>query len=302
MKCSRCGNEIPSQSKFCLSCGQPVGAENGAQPVSAPATGGRKSVTVMAIVAGIILLAVAGFAYWRSSILKAPRPATGNQAPVVKAPNPANGPQADVLKTNVKNPPIDLNAPKKNPPPKEVVAYLEHLKAIESECKAMQEREAAGVMNAYVHGYRKSAEEAADENAREVTSPDAAVAKVVGDYDKEWQNLCAKLNSVTAPEPCAQLSAKYYDYLREVIKFMKNSKDMLQNGDVGTALFSRGKSGPIDEKWRAAEQELDAVCSKYGIDKSFSIGDAFSGSPVPVTGLPNTQAPSVPMPSVPTKP
>src|SRR5436309_739249 len=33
MRCTRCGSELPAQSRFCLSCGQPVAAAGATQQV-----------------------------------------------------------------------------------------------------------------------------------------------------------------------------------------------------------------------------------------------------------------------------
>ncbi len=303
MKCSKCGSEIPSQSKFCLSCGQAVGATGEMQSAPAPA-GSRKPITAMAIIAGVILVAAIGFAYWRSNILKAPRPG-GNQTPVVKAPTSAGGPQADVLKTNVKNQPVDLNAPKKNPPPQEVVAYLDHLQKVEVARQDLQRREAAAMLTLMTKAQAANLEQwlkASDPDMKvDEAASTAEAKKLTGEMNTEWQKLCEFFLSVQAPEPCAALSGQYYDALRGVIGAFQQVNDKVANLDVGALYLMQGQTAKLDEKFTKTDTELSNVCTRFGIDKTFSVTS--DGGMPNLVGAPNTQAPMMPaVPAIPTKP
>lgn len=297
MKCSKCGNEVPSQSKFCLLCGQPIAAAGPAP--SAPAAAPKKSTALWAIAAALIVVAaVAAFALHGRGVTQAV-PANGNQTPVVKAPTPANGPQADVLKTNVKNQPIDLNAPKKAPPPADVVAYLDHLKKVEDQRMALKTQEEIALINIIPHLQVDQLKQVLDwsdnpeksAQTTEKTTEDKAKDEMK-QLSADWQKLAGFFLSVPAPESCQALATRYYDALRDVISTTADLQAVLTSGDVGKAYAMQGKSSHIDDKLISADQELGNVCSRYGIDKSFSIKS--DTGVAPVTGLPMPKQPTIP--------
>ena len=286
MKCSKCGNEIPSQSKFCLSCGQPVGPASAAP--SAATAGSKKTTTIMAIVAGLIIVAAIGLFARGRAVTQAPRPVNGNQSPVLKAPAAAGGPQADLLKTNVKNPPINLNAPAKTPPPADVVAYLEHLKKVDAARLDLQRREVASML-----GMMTKAQVSDIEQWLKADEPDAKMdeassvteaKKLTGELNSEWQKLCQFFLSVQAPQPCAALSGQYYDALRGVLTQFQQVNEKVASLDVSALYLMQGQTSKVDEKFTKSDTELSNVCTRYGIDKTFSI--TTDGGMPPIMGLP----------------
>ena len=107
---------------------------------------------------------------------------------------------------------------------------------------------------------------------------------MMAQLSRDWQQLAQFFQSVPAPEACATLAAKYYDALRDVISTTTDLRSVLVNGDLEKAYAMRGKSGRIDEKLTAADQELGSVCSRYGIERSFSIKPDTGMQPI--MGLP----------------
>jgi flagellar biosynthesis/type III secretory pathway chaperone len=288
MKCTKCGSEIPSQSKFCLSCGQPLAPATAAPAVRAAAAGPSKTTKIMAIVAGlIVVLAIGLFAHGRA-VTQASRSTNGNGSPVVKAPMPAGGPQADLLKTNVKNPPLNLNAPAKTPPPQEVLDYLAHLKKVDDARQDLQRREIASMLGMMTKAQASNLEQwlkADDPDAKmDEASSSTEAKKLTADMNAEWQKLCQLFLSVPAPQPCAALSGQYYDALRGVLGAFQQVNEKVANLDVSALYLMQGQTSKVDEKFTKSDTELANVCSKYGIDKGFSI--TTDGGMPALTGLP----------------
>lgn len=280
MKCNKCGNEIPSESKFCLSCGQavPVRSETPAA-VQAP----KKRTAVWAVLAGLLIVALAIiFGVRGSKVTQAPTIPNPQQTPVLRAPAPPNSPQPNVLNTDVEKPP--LNAPQKPQPPQEVVAYLEHLKRVDAARLALQDKE--------IKVFLTMLGQASAEPMRkmlELTDPDVpdvkddetigAAKKQMATLTSEWQQLSAYFLSVPAPPQCQALAGKYYDALRDVIIYVGKLQTFLTNQDLGVASM-RGKSKPIDQELADADTELANVCTRYGIQKTFSIAGDMTQTPV----------------------
>lgn len=281
MKCIKCGNEIPSQSKFCLSCGEAVPTRSETPAPHAPP---KKGLGIWAVLAGlvIVILAIAlGFYVRGSRVTEATPLPNPQQAPVLNAPATPNGPQPNVLQTDVEKPPL----PEKAPPPPEVVAYIEHLKKVDQARENLQSKEIEVLLNMV-----PVAAKAQYEKMFQMTDPDSnsseldtstEISKAVNQLNRNWQQLCRFFLSVQAPEPCAALAGAYYGALGDVVKQMTDVNQMLAKAQLGSLQVSKGKSGSIDDKLDNADRELAAVCSKYGIDKSFTIRSDRNGG----TGL-----------------
>ena len=283
MKCTKCGNEIPSQSKFCLSCGQPIAVRS---ETPAPSAVPRKRTAVWAVLAALVIVALAvvfGVFLRGSKVTQAPTIPNPQQPPVLNAPATPNSPQANVLKTDVEKPP--LKTTEKPPPPPEVIAYLEHLKKVDQARENLQSREIEILLNMVPAAMKAQYEKAfnMDNPEGNISEMDtsAEISKAINQLNRDWQQLCQFFLSVQAPEPCANLAGAYYSALGDVIKQVTNLNQMLAKAQLGSLEVSKGKSGSIDDKLDGADRELGAVCSKYGIDKSFAIKSDRNGG----TGL-----------------
>ena len=269
MKCDKCGNEIPSQSKFCLTCGASVSHERAEFATPAPMRKGKlgllagaTAVCVVAIVVAVMALQGRGSRVTDVAPVRNPQ-----QPPVFNAPTTPSPPQPGVLQSDVEKPPIKLDKPEKPKPPPEVVAYLEHLKKVEQTRLALQQREIAALgpkMAEMIRGMYGSIMEAEEPKAG------GQMTKELSGLSREWQQLSAYFLSVQPPEPCRALGGKYYDALRDVIATMGKLQDMIVKLDLNV-MQMRGQSTHIDEKLVEADRELGDVCKRFGIEKTFSI-------------------------------
>ena len=269
MKCSKCGTEIPSGSKFCSGCGVAASREGqitGAQPAQ------KKSGFAPAIVGlcVVVILAVLLAWYIKGQRVAGLGPtAVPNQPPVLSGPqSPANtGP--GVLQA----PKTDAKQPEKKEVPPEVVAYLEHLKKVELYRQQVYSKELQAVIAGASESIMKAMPfDLEEENPKKPTDD---LAKKTMDFTKEWQQVSAYFLQVQAPPDCGQLAAKYYDSLGTFVKFMGRFQESVSKNDVAGLNAIKSDGGELDKKFIDADAELGKVCGKFGIEKTFSIrGDA----------------------------
>lgn len=270
MNCTKCGAEIPSQSRFCQSCGQAVASQ------AAPAPSSKKRVGLYAAITGLVVAAAFGAWYLRGrGVTQATPVANPQQSPVLNAPVTPNSPQANVLQSNANKQPLTLDSAQKPPPPADVVAYLEHLKKVDAARQDLQQSEVGMLL-----GVAAKASRDKYEKMFKMTDPDVKVEeletpveakKATDRLNQDWQRLCQLLLSVPAPEACATLAGKYYDALRATIAAYQGINQKLANMDVEGLYAMQGKSGNIDDKLDASDQELTNVCTRFGIEKGFTI-------------------------------
>jgi hypothetical protein len=237
-----------------------------------------------AVIAAVVVIALAAvlvhFARG-SKVTQAPPLPNPQQTPVLRAPAPPNQPQPNVLNTDVEKPPL----PQKPPPPPEVVAYLEHLKKVDRARENLQLKETEVLLNLLPQATQQQYDKVfkmmdPDSNVSELDTP-AEFTKAIDQLNHDWQALARYFLSVQAPDQCATLAGLYYEALRDVIVQVSAANQMLAKMQLGSLMTSKGKSASIDDKLDAADGELSAVCTKYGIDKSFAIKSDRTGG----TGL-----------------
>ena len=280
MKCSKCGNEIPSQSRFCLTCGESIISNRTTNISEAPESRKKKTglwaaITGLAIVAIILALKLHGMRVTQATPVPNPQ-----QTPVVNAVPIPGGPQPNVLDTNVEKTPEE-----KPEPPADVVAYLEHLKKVEQTRMALQEREISTLSviltkrfgDQWTRILKWSEDEDNTEDAER--TPQEEISRDLSALSRDWQLLARYFLSVQPPAGCQDLYTKYYSFLIDVISTMGKLQDLAVKGDLNV-MQMQGKSGHIDEKLISADQELAKVCNQYGIDKSFSIQSDSSQTPL----------------------
>lgn len=270
MNCTKCGAEVPSQSRFCPSCGQAVGAQ------AAPAPSSNKRVGVYAVISALVVVAALGAWYLRGrGVTQATQVPNPPQSPVVNAPATPSSPQANVLQSEANKQPLNLDSAQKPPPPADVVAYLEHLKKVDAARQDLQQSEIGMLL-----GVAAKASRDKYEKMFKMTDPDVKVEdletpveakKATDRLNQDWQRLCQQFLALPAPEACASLAGKYYDALRATIAAYQGINQKLANMDVEGLYSMQGKSGNIDDKLDASDQELTNVCTRFGIQKAFTI-------------------------------
>lgn len=269
MQCSKCGAEVPVESKFCMSCGQAVSAE-GVEARHAVET--RKRTTLWAILAGILIVVVAAvvlaFMTRGNKVTQATPVPNPQQAPVVNAPPMPDQPQPSVLDTDVKNEPLEVRKEEKPAPPADVVAYLEHLKRVEQ----MRQDVTARELNYLVSEASNIIVKVFPFNEEwDESSAQRELSKQAQTFSKDWQQISAHFLSVQAPQPCAQLAGRYYQALRTFVGFMGKFEDAVNRKDMAGLQSMRRDQVTVDQELNAADRELDQVCRKFGIEKAFSI-------------------------------
>ena len=273
VKCSKCGNEIPSQSKFCLTCGESIISNRTTNISEAPESRKKKTglwaaITGLAIVAIILALKLHGMRVMQATPVPNPQ-----QTPVVNAVPIPGGPQPNVLDTNVEKTPIE-----KPQPPADVVAYIEHLKKVEKFRQDVCARELNDLIATAPEMIAKAF--SFDEDIDDEKSGTSEMAGKAGQYSKEWQQIGAYFLSIKPPQTCAALAGKYYDSLREFIIFMNGIQDAVGKTDVAKLKQIQRDQVSVDQKLISADQELAQVCNQYGIEKSFSIQADSSKTPI----------------------
>ena len=278
VKCDKCGQEVPSESKFCLSCGQPVSAARAdLQPSGLP----RRRLGIAAAVAGLCIVAAAATVLalkpWGGKVTQVEPVPNPQHAPVVKAPTLPNPPQPSVLDTDVKNPPLNLKKEEKPGPPADVIAYLEHLKRVEK----LRQDVTAKELNDLVAKAPDLIAKAFpfDENFEESATP-REMSGEASRFTQEWQQISAYFLSVRPPEACASLAGKYYDALREFIMFMGRFQEATNKLDVAKLKDIKRDQVSVDQKLSSADQELAQVCNQIGMEKTFTIQSDTGQTPI----------------------
>lgn len=268
MKCSKCGTEIAPGSRFCSGCGSPASSESSAaEPVSRKKTGALAAIVGLSVV--IIAAALIAW-YMRGQRVADIGPAEAPGQPgVLSGPNAPTNRQPGVLQT----PKVEVKQPEKKEVPKEVVEYLEHLKKVEEYRQQVYAKELQAVMASASDSIMKALPFDWDEE--DPKKPTDELAQKSMDFTKEWQQVSAYFLQVQAPPDCAQLSQKYYDSLSTFIKFMGRFQDAVSKSDVPGLKAIKADAGEVDKKLGDADGELGKVCTKFGLEKGFSIkGDS----------------------------
>lgn len=265
MKCAKCGAVIPSQSKFCLSCGEPVKS-----PVkeSVPSATARKRSSFWAMLIALLLVAsiatIIALKGRGDRVLDSANVSNPQQAPLLNAPNAPSVPQPGILQNQ--NLPVTPAEPKSGPPP-EVVAYLEHIKKVEMYRRSMR-LDLAPAFDMLKKAYSIRDEPGDDE--RQQTNQEITTG--YSDYVSKWQQIVAYFNSVKAPSGCEQLSGAYGEALGNYSSVMIKIQYALVKNDLSTLMSLKGTvQANIDSSLRKADNELAAVCKNFGINKSFVI-------------------------------
>lgn len=262
MKCGKCGSEIPSKSKFCLSCGAAV--EQVEALVESGSQESRKAkVRSLGIIAGLLLVVGIAYAITRGTggdrVLDAVRPGTPQQTSVVVAsPLADNG--SDVLKAS-KVETKDTTAPA------DILAYLEHIRKIEDQRKNMR-TDLSPAFDMLKKAYNIQYD--AEDEAREKDKKD--ISGGIDSYTDKWQKIVSSFNEVKAPAGCDKLASAYGDALGRYSETMIKIQVALDKGDASAlyAMYGNAQSD-VDTALAKADEALSTTCKSYGIDKNFSI-------------------------------
>ena len=273
MKCSECGTDVPLQSRFCLKCGSAV-AQAGAEaprPEITSAPPQKKKLGMMAVVAGLVIVAILVLAYFalgRDKVTQNEPSPIPQQAPIVSAPTVPAPPQPGVLNAEAPKPPvIDLKKPEAPKPPQDVVAYLDHVKKVEDYRRSMRmDLTPAFDMLKKAYGIQFEVE---DEGQAQVKND---IDTGYNQYIQRWQQIVNYFNSVRPPSGCERLASTYGNALGKYSADMVKIQYALNKGDASALYSMRGTAqADVDNDLTQADLELSQVCRNFGIPKSFGI-------------------------------
>lgn len=311
MTCPHCGAENLSEGFSCPSCGKALPREQttmpGPRPVPPPEPA-RKPYALAGVLAAVIVILIVALIF----ALKPKAPVTGANStgaplpgtPVTQAPSPGPpipGPAVTQAPT-AKAPTL----PPEDPNKKAIEAYLQKVSYIEkerqrvvndlTEALLVMQLLQAGMNNpllgsmsdllepdpeAALAAKEKSTKETPDQ-AQQVISTKVAQLKALDDQLKR---------TLPIPPPALPFARSYnsafYAYAGAMIQigqFMQQSQaDPSKAASLAGQLSAmKGSLGARkDQALMAADQQLTALCQKYGIQKPFDVTDTPSGA---VTG------------------
>jgi len=292
MKCPRCATEAPSGARFCMGCGGPLPAA-GASALPAPSTIRRRRV---ALVTAAVLLAVAlGALGWREFTRRSSRPADGSRV-TEKLAGPADlGPLTDRSARVADTGPVtDLPARPGPAQPTDLIDYLKFLRDIEGRRVQLAQRQLGEVSALSVTSAARNLSahlaESEGDISRQLNENYGEFQRKLSEWPREWDDLSQAFLSRAAPSSCVRLRDLYYDLLGKtagsivgVGREMSRALGGIASGssdralEAVAALQARGGSGlgswshEIDEACRSADEELDAVCRRFAVRKTFDI-------------------------------
>lgn len=289
MKCARCGAELPSGARFCLNCGTPVQSapfpSNSApvRPQFIPAPTRRSAGPKIAVV--LILAALAGLLAWSfgSKMLQQPGSTPNNQ--LVQAPS-QSGTGTLVQAPAQSQPGQVVQAPSQSQPQMDTTAisdYLKFLQQVELTKQTLIGKELGSALNTYGNITPNEVKAAASSSEAKTFLP--KVNADSGRLKDEWDQLIQVFTSRQAPPACQQLQQKYYESLAKIEAEFVQVHDALADAQTNPTQALNSLSGMMgtasadaDSSTSAADNALADVCTKYGLDKNFSITTGSSTS------------------------
>ena len=287
MKCAKCGAELPANTRFCSGCGAALAASTGAQPVAAAqrAVAASDSIRRKRILTGVgmvalLILAALGYKLLMGGLLSAQGTA------------PAGPPLTTRVGTVPKPAPVtSATGPVAPGAPQDVLDYLAFLKDIERQRIMLAKRHVskAVVISTTITAGNLTAQ-MSDEPEKATGQAYNQFQELLATVSSEWQQLSAQFLSVNPPSTCKPLHDRYYEVLRQTTAGVTNvATSMAQalSGDPSKAIESLtamqgagmgSASRSVTDACKAADQELGAVCGKFGIRKDFDIQDDSSGA------------------------
>jgi hypothetical protein len=307
-RCTKCGTVAPAMARFCPICGTAVGpappTNNAAPPSvnpnaaytprqpqplagqSAPTTytaPNRNKAGLIAAIAGVACLGVAGFLLVKSGVLGAKptagngaviqSPATQAQAPLLSAPNTQA--QAPVMAAPPVNaPPSNVIAPPGNPGnamPEDVVEYLRWLKRFHAglgDLNAQLEQVTLTIFPNMMQGIMNQVSEDDNQGQAKAPNPNDPTAKM-SEITLKLNNAAALFQQKQPPNACAPLATAYRNSLTVQIQQVQSMVSMLgeitrsfANPDVNAGANDRMQklTGLMQEKSsKSLSQNADAL-------------------------------------------
>jgi hypothetical protein len=303
MNCPECGKPVPPGVSRCPSCNAVVRERASAAPKKPWALVG----VLTAIVVVLLVLLARSWLNRGPDVTAAPAPTQAPAGPpLTQAPAP-KVPEAGPPVTAAPSQPPPA-PPKEDPDKAAVEAYLRQVSAIEKQrqdivndtaqllvmlqvMKAM----AGGLSNAQMDqllAVDAEEEAAAKEKAKQQTS--GQVMGQMQSYSGRLRALDQQFRAIKVPKPAYAFAASYDNALARYVAAIDSLAITLQKAEgvtdpaQATAVITQLQqarsqlTAAVAQGLSAADGQLAALCSKYGIPKPFTVADAPPGD---LTGL-----------------
>ena len=316
MKCQRCAAEVPAQSRFCLSCGNPIQAPppppattTGAFkpfPTSPPPSNKPLIYTVAAL--ALALVGLGAFVVHGQLTQKA---GNNGSSQLVQAPGNGNGTGlVQAPGNNSGGAPVQAPADSKFVPPVQAPGevmdvsaiddYLKFVKQVEASKQQLlhdEDRDLKVMVDTLPAKLLKEAMRGTDDqgvsgdpSVKNIT-PDIT-AKKIADIEGNWNQLSATFRERTPPQACINLRDKFLNHLGKVQSRIVKVYTTLGkiNSDPQAGLKDlRGMentSSDLDSDSKSADRTLAEICTKYKLSKDFDIkGDDSGGGDGALAGM-----------------
>ncbi|HSV72344.1 MAG TPA: hypothetical protein VLH79_01125 [Chthonomonadales bacterium] len=277
-----------------MGCGSALSVHGGPSPVSSAAPKARYRLMVASAVAVVLALGV-GTLGWREFTRRAAAAPEASRVTEALGRPAQTGPVTDRPARVADTGPITDRAAVPAPPqPTDVIDYLEFLRDIESRRVQLARSQLgeATALNVTLAARNLSAHLAETEAdiAQQLDASYGEFQRKLSEWPREWDELSQAFLSRPAPTACVRLRDLYYDVLGRTAGSivgvgleMSRAMAGIASGhsdralEAVAALKARGGGGmgswsqEISDACRRADEELDAVCRRFGIRKTFDI-------------------------------
>lgn len=160
-----------------------------------------------------------------------------------------------------------VKSPSPQPPPPEVVDWLEHLRRIE-----MKRRQMRNDFSPALDMLKTALSMKTELEEEQVQSKQEQLQQGYEKYAQNWYGLLREYRSQPAPPACKVLADTYDVALQNYIQVMLQIQEAIQKEDISGLTKMRGTAqGNVDQQLVQSDVELGKVCYQFKIRKEFSI-------------------------------
>jgi len=286
MKCPKCAAEIASTTKMCPRCGTFLAETETASPAVK-----QRAMWPYAVAGALVLVIL--IALILQMLLSGGKSVTGGDPVAVTGPSVTNAPVIPQGGPSVTNAPAVTpptgpalpTGPEKQPPPPDVLEYLEFVRQVEAARQKLLKdngRALSMVSTAFAKNLENMIGWVEDDSVP--VDPFADVKKEHGIHLNNWQMLIRHFDTKRPPAACADFAGTYRMGLSSEAEAMRRVSTLVNGINLNsTESMSQAltqlqgmKSDPnlqgnIDQAVESADSKLAELCSRLGIQKPFDV-------------------------------